>query len=87
MHAVTAGITGNTVVFNLLLIYKKTNKCNFVIKFLLLIPQYEWFSDLDLLDDIVNFSSVFLNFLHFFILCRINFLRYFIKSLGLISSF
>lgn len=86
MHAVTAGITGHTVVFNLLLIYKKTNKCNFVIKFLLLIPQYEWFSDLDLLDDIVNFSSVFLSFLHFF-LCRINFLRYFIKSLGLISSF
>lgn len=73
MHAVTAGITGHTVVFNLLLIYKKTNKCNFVIKFLLLIPQYEWFSDLDLLDDIVNFSSVFLNFLHFFFLCRINF--------------
>lgn len=87
MHAVTAGITGHTVVFNLLLIYKKTNKCNFVIKFLLLIPQYEWFSDLDLLDDIVNFSSVFLNFLHLFFLCRINFLRYFIKSLGLISSF
>lgn len=86
MHAVTAGITGHTVVFNILLIYKKTNKCNFVIKFLLLIPQYEWFSDLDLLDDIVNFSSVFLNFLHFF-LSRINFLRYFIKSLGLISSF
>lgn len=53
-------------VFNLPLIYKKTNKCDFVIKFLLLIPQYEWFSDLDLPDDIVNFSSVFLNFFHFF---------------------
>lgn len=84
MHAVTAGITGHTVVFNLLLIYKKTNKCNFVIKFLLLIPQYEWFSDLDLLDDIV-FSIP--QFFAFFFLCRINFLRYFIKSLGLISSF
>lgn len=54
-------------VFNLLLIYKKTNKCNFVIKFHLLTPQYEWFSDLHLPDDIVNFSSVFLNFLHFFV--------------------
>lgn len=70
MHA---GITGHTVVFNLpFIIYKKTNKCNFVIKFLLLIPQYEWFSNLDLQDDIDNFSSVFLNFLHFF-WCRINF--------------
>lgn len=39
-------------VFNLLLIYKKTNKCNFVIEYLLLIPQYEWFSDLDLPDQL-----------------------------------
>lgn len=54
-------------VFNLLIKYEKTNKCNFIIKFLLLIPQYEWFSNLHLPDDIVNFSSVFLNFLHFFV--------------------
>lgn len=73
MHAVTAGITGHTVVFNLLLIYKKTNKCNFVIKFLLLIPQYEWFSDLDLPDDMVNFSSVFLKFLQFFFCVELTF--------------
>lgn len=59
MHAVTAGITGHTVVFNLLLIYKKTNKCNFVIKFLLLIPQYEWFSDLDLFFSIPQFFAFF----------------------------
>lgn len=74
MHAVTAGITGHTVVFNLLLIYKKTNKCNFVIKFLLIIPQYEWFSDLDLPDDMVNFSSVFLKFLQFFFCVELTFL-------------
>lgn len=80
MHA---GITGHTVVFNLLLIYKKTNKCNFVIKFLLLIPQYEWFSDLDLPDQLFFSIPKFFSFFS----CRINFLRYFIKSLGLISSF
>lgn len=67
MHAVTAGITGHTVVFNLLSIYKKTNKCNFVIKFLLLIPQYEWFSDLDLLDDSQLFFSIPQFFAFFFV--------------------
>lgn len=52
-------------VFNLPLIYKKTNKCNFVIKFLLLIPQYEWFSDLDLPDQL--FFSIPKFFFIFFV--------------------